>query len=260
MSHPCPFHLLLAHRAFLVTISDQLDPGMPIFPTMQKQMISKDVTVKCIVDVAGKLGLSILDADNAKRFGGHFFRVTGARWLAELGLPLVSVQLLVRWEGNVIRRYIVETPFRRLSEDKILAAGDHHMRSLLSHSDHKLAGLRSTLPKVTEELWTELRSQRQLSETLAVVMATPHAQHRQHSCLGRCQGRVSRGCRWNIEPLRQPSRRQDNLGHRVSTLWSVISGFFLNHGIERDVCHFHRVHPWRGPHRRANKDRLLLKL
>ena len=47
------------------------------------------------------------------------------------------------------------------------------MRSLLSHSDHKLAGLRSTLSKVTEELWTELRSQRQLSETIAVVMATP---------------------------------------------------------------------------------------
>ena len=172
MSHPCPFYLLQAHRAFLVSFFGELDPWMPFFPTAQKQLVSKVAMVNCIVDVAAKLGLSVLDADNAQRFGGHSLRVTGARWLAELGLPLVSIQLLARWEGDVIRRYIAEAPLRRLSEDYLRAAGDHHIRNLLSHSDHEVAGLRSTLSKVTEELWTELRSQRQLSETLAAVLAT----------------------------------------------------------------------------------------
>ena len=77
---------------------------------------------------AAKLGLSVLDADNAQRFGGHSLRVTGARWLAGLGLPLVSIQLLARWDGDVFRRYIAEAPLRRLSEDHLRAAGDHHMR------------------------------------------------------------------------------------------------------------------------------------
>ena len=42
---------------------------MPIFPTVQKQMVSKGALVKCIVDVAAKLGLPILDADNAQHAG-----------------------------------------------------------------------------------------------------------------------------------------------------------------------------------------------
>ena len=60
-----------------------------------------------------------------------------------------------------------------MSEDYQRAAGDHHIRCLLSQSDQELAGLRTTLLKFTDEWWTDLRSQPQLSETLAVVMATP---------------------------------------------------------------------------------------
>ena len=80
-----------------------------------------------------------------------------------LGLPLVSVQLLARWEGETISRYVTEA---RLAQDYRIAAGDLHLRSLLAKSETELAGVRSQLTAVPDGLWDELATFRARSEQI----------------------------------------------------------------------------------------------
>ncbi|CAK0858261.1 unnamed protein product, partial [Prorocentrum cordatum] len=125
--HPCPYHLFVTHFERLREHFGQLHAGLPVFPTSSGNVIAKAAMARSIEEVASKLGPPMRDDLGRPRFGGHALRVTGARWLASLGLPLVSIQLLARWLSETVRRYISEAPFRRLSVDYMAAAGGMHL-------------------------------------------------------------------------------------------------------------------------------------
>ena len=154
--HPCPYHLLLPHLEHLRGHFGQLLPGLPVFPTPSGGVVAKAAMVKSIEEVASCLGLPLHDELNRPRFGGHTLRVTGARWLAALGLPLVSIQLLARWESETVRRYISEAPLRRLSVDYMAAAGDTHLRGCMSKSEEELNALKAKVKGLGDQLWKEL--------------------------------------------------------------------------------------------------------
>ena len=162
----CPFRILSAHFHDLRQRFAPMPQDMPVFPSAAGTVILKPDMVREISYVASLLGQDLLDTAGAQRFTGHSLRVTGARWLAELGLPLVSIQLLARWEGETIRRCVTEAPLTRLAQDYRIAAGDLHLRSLLAKSETELASVRSQLTAVPDGLWDELASFRARSEQI----------------------------------------------------------------------------------------------
>ena len=163
--HPCPFHCMAAHLGQLRDHFGDLDEESPVFPTAAGSVVLKAHMEKCIEQTAELLGQPFRDGEGRPRFGGHSLRVTGARWLAELGMPLVSIQLLARWDSDVVRRYIAEAPLRRLSQDYMAAAGDTHLRELLGKTEEDICAVRTKVRGLGEEIWKDLLDRRRLAES-----------------------------------------------------------------------------------------------
>ena len=62
-------------------------------------------------------GAPIVQANGARLFGGHSFRVTGAQKLAALGVDVVKIMVLARWAGDTVLRYVREAPLGNLSAE-----------------------------------------------------------------------------------------------------------------------------------------------
>ena len=89
---------------------------MPFFPTKAGKPASKKKIVALVIDAAGKLNLVLISEDGRDAFGGHVFRVTGARHLARIGIALRIIGLLARHQSNIILTYVQEAPLEVLTE------------------------------------------------------------------------------------------------------------------------------------------------
>ena len=119
----CPYHAAADHvlgmvKKFGAEIIDDVD--FPLFPTAGGGTASKDAVVRTVEQLATKLGQPVLADDGGRLFGGHSFRVSGARWLASKGVPLEQLQVLARWESDVVKRYV---------GDSVLAGLTAHTRA-----------------------------------------------------------------------------------------------------------------------------------
>ena len=112
---PCAYHAIAAQLEYL-TITFGASPVSPLFPTLAGEVVEKDKVVDTIEAVAQLLRIPIRSSDGDRRFGGHSFRVTGARYLASRGMPLHTIQLHARWSSDVIARYVADTPLDRLTD------------------------------------------------------------------------------------------------------------------------------------------------
>jgi hypothetical protein len=72
--------------------------------------VAKVDMVKCIERAAVLCGEPLVDSLGSRRYGGHSLRVTGAQYLASVGVPLLTIQLLGRWASDIIARYVAEAP------------------------------------------------------------------------------------------------------------------------------------------------------
>ena len=89
---------------------------MPFFPTKAGKPASKKNIVALVIDAAGKLKLILISEDGRDAFGGHVFRVTGARHPARIGIELRIIGLLARHQSNIILTYAQEAPLEVLTE------------------------------------------------------------------------------------------------------------------------------------------------
>ena len=65
----------------------------PFFPTSSGGTADKAQVVKLIEALAVTLRLPTVTPEGRSIFGGHSLRVSGAEWLARMGIPLAIIQL-----------------------------------------------------------------------------------------------------------------------------------------------------------------------
>jgi hypothetical protein len=73
----------------------------------------------------------VTDVQGRRRFGGHSLRVTGAKYLAGIGLELFKLAILARWSSPVILRYIGEAPMGRITADVRKLIIDDQLQDML---------------------------------------------------------------------------------------------------------------------------------
>jgi hypothetical protein len=153
-------HLENLHRKF--GVDGRLDPSLPLFPNFAGGFCTKESVVETFEFLAEKSGEELKDALGRRAFGGHSARVSGARYLASIGLELFKLMVLARWAGPTILRYVSEAPLAHITADvKRLIAGDelHDVLKLVNtqsiEMDQKLVRLaqaETELAKQVEEM------------------------------------------------------------------------------------------------------------
>ena len=164
---PCPFHAMAAHLELHATYFQAAGVNdLPLFPDAEGNVVEKTKVVEAFERVGGRLGLELADGNGNRVFGGHSLRVTGAQWLASQGLPLAVIQLIARWDSDVIARYVGEAPLASLTAQYRAALTNSSLEELLSARraairdlDAELGRLRFALTEALEDLGT-LRAQR----------------------------------------------------------------------------------------------------
>ena len=65
--------------------------------------------------MTSQLRIPLKDSLGREAFRGHSLRVSGARHMAQLGIPTPIVALLARWSSSVVLRYISDAPLASLT-------------------------------------------------------------------------------------------------------------------------------------------------
>ena len=81
---------------------------MPFFPNARGTAVSKAAMVETNVFAARFLHVALASPDRAIRISGHSLRTTGAQGFSAMGLDSWALELLGRWGGTTVRRYIRE--------------------------------------------------------------------------------------------------------------------------------------------------------
>jgi hypothetical protein len=108
----CPAHaawdqLLWLKRSFPAGWhGDAPPPELPMFPSSEGQVCSKEVVTATLVRAAELLGVPTATPDGSGRVSGHSLRATGAQGLCSLGLDVWAIQLLGRWGSSAVLGYV----------------------------------------------------------------------------------------------------------------------------------------------------------
>jgi hypothetical protein len=123
LSEPCPYHAVCAQLELLSAKfgvgKGELPEGLPLFPNSAGRIVSKEAVVASVEAIASLLGEPLKTATGENRFGGHVFRIIGARRLAAMGIQVAVIMLLARWSSNVVLRYIKDSPLKALTSEYI---------------------------------------------------------------------------------------------------------------------------------------------
>lgn len=114
----CVFHALQEHVRHIDGLfgTDLAGfAGRPLFPNSAGETCSKDSVVKAVEHLALELKQDLVDELGYRRFGGHSLRVSGAQWLARVGVPVPLIRSLARWESDTVMRYIREAHLHGLA-------------------------------------------------------------------------------------------------------------------------------------------------
>ena len=89
----------------------------PLFPTTRGETTSKAKCVDTIEEMAKLCGEALFGEDRGRRFGGHSWRVSGARHLAQTGVHLLAIMALARWATATVLWYIGDAPISCLTDE-----------------------------------------------------------------------------------------------------------------------------------------------
>ena len=158
---PCPAHFALRHLELLrdrFCVDGRLPIDLPVFPTLAGEPCSKEAVVRTFEALGSRCGLPVRDPLGRRSFGGHSARVSGARWLANMGLELLKIAVLARWASTVIVRYVSDAPLCTITSDcRKLAAGSDldsvvdELRREVEDGKRQLADLDSLLRRAVSE-------------------------------------------------------------------------------------------------------------
>ena len=82
--------------------------------------------------------------DNVDDIKGHSMRVAGSQHLAALGLALMLIQILARWGGSTIMRYVAEAPLSKLTACYKQLHDEHDLESVKAAAVDSLVGAAAT--------------------------------------------------------------------------------------------------------------------
>ena len=119
----CPFHAAIRQMKFLKdTFGDEsgtLPPGLPFFPSLKGEAVTKESVVKTIKEWHRRAGLSVVDADGSELLGGHSLRTGGAVLLASEGVHIYQIELMARWKSAMLIHYAKTAPLKKMSRDYV---------------------------------------------------------------------------------------------------------------------------------------------
>ena len=107
----CPYCNAVEHKDAMHAKGYTADS--PLFPDMGGNVISKRALARLAEAVAlfiHQVQMSEWPIDAVQLWAEHAFRVSGAQMFARAGLDLYLIQLLGRWGGRAIERYVQDAP------------------------------------------------------------------------------------------------------------------------------------------------------
>lgn len=156
----CPAHLAAAQLLYLLdSFGDETNsPDLPFAPSLCGAVVSKAKMQDTFEALLISSGRAPLDALGRRAVGGHSARVTGARFLANLGLEVYKIALLARWQSDIVIRYVSDSPLRTVTADcrRLLAGTELHevmadIRNEVAEGTRRLDALDATLQQVLRE-------------------------------------------------------------------------------------------------------------
>lgn len=114
----CAGHALARKKERLRTkFLEWPEDTLPLFPTVNGTVVEKKEVVLAIEALAKMSGQEVVDSDGASRYGGQSLRVTGAQYLASIVIEILKIQVLARWESDVVLRYVHKAPLAAIVTD-----------------------------------------------------------------------------------------------------------------------------------------------
>ena len=135
---PCPYHAWVTQLGNLKRRFGDLEGNLPehlrAFPDEAGATVPKEKVVETAECLATLTNRPLVSVDGDRLYGGHVWRISGARHLATLGLALWLIQLIARWSSDVILRYVREAPLAQVTQEYrrrfLEKQGQDHMEEL----------------------------------------------------------------------------------------------------------------------------------
>ena len=132
-----------------------LPSNLSLFPSMSGKTVSKAAMVQHLVAIVDLYGVGDVGGGPGASLTGHSFRVTGAQFMAAVGVPLLVIQLLGRWQSDIVARYVAEAPLINLTKTYKTARCSLELEQVLSDLKLKVVSTQSQLAQLdlrTQEL------------------------------------------------------------------------------------------------------------
>ena len=111
---PCAYHAGKSQWDRLMTIfKGDIDDDAPFFPNEAGQHRTKQQTIDAFILLARHVGAAV--ECQGRKISGHTARISGAQFLASIGVEVAVIMLLARWESRVVLHYIKEAPLLALT-------------------------------------------------------------------------------------------------------------------------------------------------
>jgi len=150
---PCPKCAAEKQRRNLeVRFGKPLPKGLPFFPDLNGSTVTKEKMVESFNMVVSKTGKNVKNERGQHVYSGHTLRVTGARFLAGIGMEIMVLMLLARWGSQVVLRYVQDAPLKACTSTT---------RDLLA----KLT-MMDTLTKITDKMEENTRAVKSWQEKI----------------------------------------------------------------------------------------------
>ena len=91
--------------------------SLPLFPNRRGKGVAASAMLILIELLATMIGLCVVNSEGRKRFGKHSWRSTGAVWLSLIGLDIMKIKLLARWDSEIITHYARLAPLSSIADD-----------------------------------------------------------------------------------------------------------------------------------------------
>ena len=165
---PCAFHSWILHRSNLVARFGDDEGNLPAnlraFPSSEGKVVAKEKIVQTAEQLAILTGRPILSESGDRLYGGHVWRISGARHLASINISLWLIMLIARWAGKTIMRYVAEAPLKRITLE-------YRSKYCESKGQDQLLELKESVRRLQDQLG-EVESEPS-SSSGSLVAATP---------------------------------------------------------------------------------------
>eukprot|EP00971_Amphidinium_carterae_P244477 4854414-Amphidinium_carterae.1 len=159
-------------HVFLPRVLDVLERALEVSVSSVAALFQKFVGTRSVLQCRNSVLASINKVAGVIGWkghaGGHTFRViTGAQFLAHMGIKVATIVLLARWRSETVLRYVREAPLSSLTT---LVANKFNLQTQISQSD---------LDKLEKQLRDKIEADlsvavRQVTENIQEVRDTVH--------------------------------------------------------------------------------------